>query len=41
MQVAAELADIAYQRNGKIDETQHEVQDFYASNFNQKQNKIT
>ena len=29
-----------YQRNGKIDEGQHEIQDFLNSNFSQKQNKI-
>ena len=28
-----ELADLAYQRNGKIDESQHEVQDFLNSHF--------
>jgi len=31
-----ELAEIAYQRNGKIDEAQHEVQDFLNQNQNQK-----
>jgi hypothetical protein len=38
--LGSELAEIVYQRNGRIDETQHEVQDFINSNFAQKSSKI-
>jgi hypothetical protein len=33
MQLGRELADIVFPRNGKIDESQHEIQDFMNSNF--------
>jgi hypothetical protein len=34
LQIGNELAEIVYQRNGKIDEQQIEIQDFISSNFN-------
>ena len=36
-----ELAEIAYGRNGKIDVSQHEIQDFIQSNFSGKNTKIS
>ena len=40
LQLGKELADIVFPRNGKIDESQHEIQDFMNSNFSQKKAKI-
>ena len=34
VQIGNELGEIVYQRNGKIDESQHEIQDFLHQNFN-------
>lgn len=40
IQLGKDLADIVLQRNGKIDDNIHEVQDFINQNFGQKQNKV-